>query len=666
MRVIDLSQVVVEAELLCIVVCYALVTCRYARTIWMNGCGLALNVLRLFVSCVRIIKGFKGFFWQGSGAECQVEVHKRAVRVEIARAFCGIASVVILVYLPMSHFIADDRQHIVPRRVHEAWCGVIFAIVAVSPRLSTSRLLHVSYALIAFSNVVTLSPLLQTASSVATLQGHIIFDCAALSLLDLYLPANLIFATVSYLTAALTFLVGNSSGSTAIDPYTLEDCLYGWFSVTMWLLVVNAALSKAVVVRLEGDSFRNELRAAKSILAGTCDAVVELDAELRLAQPSPKLAALLMLSPQRVAGEASMSSFLATEADREKFSQEVTSSTTHDEFCKAFHVSMKDNRGISVPVEAFCVRFNGIGDKEWFLLGFREFVDTVSPRRDQFVSPGLPSAALTIDVQSRLQSQEDQSTERSNSEDGSGLTSAVPELAIWFDVVTPAFTMLCCTSALKMLAGSSWAQICKVEQSLLRCIQPAMREDFEYWVRFCVDKSDNSASQGEAAPLEVASVRFRFSEHHHRFHLAIESSVTLVLAPQDREDWPAGLGETSRVVKIVLERPKWIQGVHWTSTNVHTPLPNDISVLAGAPESDGSLAPLGRSARSLVGRRGRSARSRRSEGSADSRRSGDSGEQRFGPGGHGATGQGGPGRSAGGCAGSGHGGQAGARNILAL
>ncbi|CAK0799782.1 unnamed protein product [Prorocentrum cordatum] len=122
------------------------------------------------------------------------------------------------------------------------------------------------------------------------------------ALLDVYLPAILLFATVSYLTAALTSLVGNSSGSAAIDPHTLEDCLYGWFTVSIWLLIVSAALSKAVAVRIEGDSSRNELRAAKSILAGTCDAVVEFDAELRLAQPSPKLADLLMLSPPALRG----------------------------------------------------------------------------------------------------------------------------------------------------------------------------------------------------------------------------------------------------------------------------------------------------------------------------------------------------------------------------
>jgi hypothetical protein len=357
-----------------------------------------------------------------------------------------------------------------------------------------------------------------------------------------------------------------------------------------------------------------------------------------------------------------MSSFLAAEADRERFSQELTSSTTYDEFCKAFHVNMRDNRGISVQVEAFCVRFNGSDDKESYLLGFREFADTTSPRRAQQASPGWPSAALTTDIQSRLQSHDDEDTELSNSEGESAQMSAVPELAVWFDALSQGFTMLRCTNAFEMLAGSSWTQICNVEQSLLRCTQPELREDFEYWIRLCIDQFDSGVSEEGAAPLSVNTVRFRFSEHHHRFRLTIENKLTLVLTPADDDEWPVGLGQTSRVVKLVFERPKWIQGGHWT-TPVDTSLPNDISApRPPAERTAGSPAPLGLPDSPS----GRNARSGPSGRSTRSRRSGDSGAQCLGLGDHGTIGRGSRGRSSDDFAGRCHGGHTGTRNILAL
>jgi hypothetical protein len=341
-------------------------------------------------------------------------------------------------------------------------------------------------------------------------------------------------------------------------------------------------------------------------LAGVCDAVVEADPELRLVQPSHGLANVLMMHPVRCLAGDSLKSFFATGADGEKFAQEVTSSITNDGICKAFHVSMRDSCGISVPMEVFCVPFHSSCGKESYLIGFQEFADVPLPVRPRQISAGLPAAGPDADVQSTLQSREAGTTNSgastdsgtADSEAGTTDSGAVPEASILIDALSPGLAMLRCSSAFEVLAGASWSHIGGEGRSLLQCTRPDLRDDLAYWISQCLEESDGGeAAMPPTVGKVVDKVRFRFCEQHHRFRLTIQSKVTLILDPPDGQDWPVDLGEPSRVVKLILETPKWIQGDRWTRTRRAASLGPD---RAPSPPSDPERALLDGGARGRI------------------------------------------------------------------
>ncbi|CAK0891903.1 unnamed protein product [Prorocentrum cordatum] len=305
------------------------------------------------------------------GTQQSVHKRKQSIRLAMSRRsyqlFC--VAVVGIVY-PMFLFSADDRPHIVPRRLHYAFSGVVVVSVNVCPSLLTPSQLHLWYCLLLLSHAISLSPLLQFAESISPLKSHVLCDCLMYCMIDFSLPANLFWTTLCYLSAASTAFAGKSNGMPCHDPKTTNDLFLDWIRVVVSLVILHVVFSMVVSTLLEGQACRSELRAAKSILAGVCDAVVELDAKLMLVWPSGKLAALLMHSEPRSLAGMSISSFLATKADRETFAKQVTSSTAYDDFCTAFHVKLRDTCGISVSVEVFCVRCSSGDKKKSYLVGF--------------------------------------------------------------------------------------------------------------------------------------------------------------------------------------------------------------------------------------------------------------------------------------------------------
>eukprot|EP00959_Pyramimonas_sp_CCMP1952_P151005 3160079-Pyramimonas_sp.AAC.1 len=90
-------------------------------------------------------------------------------------------------------------------------------------------------------------------------------------------PANLFWTSACYLTATFTSLFGDSDGSGCVDPRVVVDVLNGGFGVGVVQIVFHVVFSKFAVSRIERLLYRRELQAAKSILAGVCDSVVEVD-----------------------------------------------------------------------------------------------------------------------------------------------------------------------------------------------------------------------------------------------------------------------------------------------------------------------------------------------------------------------------------------------------
>jgi len=594
MIVPDLSDIVHQVELICIAACAAMLLGRLAWQLWTEGASRSWfpdYYVRLlaFSTVVRtVILGKDG---------TQQSVHKRKQSIRLAmsrRSYQFFCVAAVGVVFPIFFFPADDRPHTVPRRLHYAFSGVIVVSVNVFPSLLTPSRLHVWYSLLSLSHAMTLSPLLQFSGAIGPLKFQIFYDCLMYCMVDLSLPANVLWTTICYASASYTVIAGESKppktpggkpiGMKYPDPKIIHDVVHDWILAVILLVVIHVVFSIVVNSLLEGQACRSELRAARSTLAGVCDAMVELDVNLMLKGPSEQLSALLMHSQPRSLAGVSVSSFLATEADREKFTKEVTSNTVHDDICTAFQVKLRDNLGINVSVEVFSVRFSSSDENESYLVGFREFADLAPSRRTQPIVTTKPSSEMTVDVQSKLQSYETEHDDvGTKSEVESSASTSIPEVAVWVDGMSPELTMLRCTTAFEMLVGSSWAHICATQRTLLPCTRPDQRNDLKWWVRHACEESTRLELPA------VDGVSFRFSKQHHRMRFAIENSLRVSVDPPGGEDWTEGLDRPSCVVKLVLENSKWIQDQRWTR-RVSAPVRSHAPLSAGVLESDGAGA----------------------------------------------------------------------------
>ena len=115
----------------------------------------------------------------------------------------------------------------------------------------------------------------------------IMYDCLLFTIFDMCIPANLMWTAVLYPSAALTVLFGDSSSSDDISVAFFEDVLFYGMLVSVLVLTMDLVFSKVARIHLEGQTYRDELGAARAILADVvCDAVVETDIEFRIVQPA--------------------------------------------------------------------------------------------------------------------------------------------------------------------------------------------------------------------------------------------------------------------------------------------------------------------------------------------------------------------------------------------
>jgi len=616
MLVSNLSGNVHQVESVCAVACAAMMLGRLVRQLWTGGAPRTC-FRDGYDRLLAVSTAVRAVVFGRVGSQYSVHKRKQSIRLAMARRsyqlFCATALGMLIFptfFAPEPLFVPpsdDGRPYVGPRRLHYAFTWVVIVAVNVFPSLLTPSRLHVWYSLVSFSHAMTVSPLMQFSGAIGPLKVQIFHGCLMYCMVDLNLPANLFWTTICYLSASTTVLAGesepvptvptvptrpNSSQPSPSEPIgmcypdqkIIHDVLHDWISAVVLLVIIHFVFSLVVNSLLEGQAVRSELRAARSTLAGVCDAMVELDVNLMLKGPSEQLSALLMHSQPRSLAGVSVSSFLATEADREKFTKEVTSNTVHDDICTAFQVKLRDNLGINVSVEVFSVRFSSSDENESYLVGFREFADLAPSRRTQPIVTTKPSSEMTVDVQSKLQSYETEHDDvGTKSEVESSASTSIPEVAVWVDGMSPELTMLRCTTAFEMLVGSSWAHICATQRTLLPCTRPDQRNDLKWWVRHACEESTRLELPA------VDGVSFRFSKQHHRMRFAIENSLRVSVDPPGGEDWTEGLDRPSCVVKLVLENSKWIQDQRWTR-RVSAPVRSHAPLSAGVLESDGAGA----------------------------------------------------------------------------
>ena len=122
------------------------------------------------------------------------------------------------------------------------------------------------------------------------------------------------------------------------------------------------------------DSNRH-LSAASALLELTCDAVCELDSDLKLQLHSQKLATMLLRRSGVSLEGRKLTDFIAPgEAER---AQEILMSQS-DRAAHAFHTHLVDSYSSKFRTEVFQVKYAMMDGRECHLLGLRDFTDLKS------------------------------------------------------------------------------------------------------------------------------------------------------------------------------------------------------------------------------------------------------------------------------------------------
>ncbi|CAK0830577.1 unnamed protein product [Prorocentrum cordatum] len=249
-----------------------------------------------------------------------------------------------------------------------------------------------------------------------------------------------------------------------VTQVLVANCIF-----SILLTIVHQSVYLVVQYDMEANISRNELKAARSVLRGVCDAVVELDSDFRLQDGSSELVGMLLLNPLRPILGEDFRQFLASRHNREKFSEQISKVLLPIEdsvglspedsvgLSAAFHVSMKDSSSVTLEVEMFCVRFVNREGQTAHFIGIREFTDTAPmlrgsvserTRRDERASGPqssctalvrLPAAPADSTAEASGQASTDVSPEASSLDEKWEDLGAEAEPVAWVDLLTPTY-----------------------------------------------------------------------------------------------------------------------------------------------------------------------------------------------------------------------------------
>ncbi|CAK0859854.1 unnamed protein product [Prorocentrum cordatum] len=324
---------------------------------------------------------------------------------------------------------------------------------------------------------------------------------------------------------------GSSSRGSPFLERASHHVLMGAWLVAMILLSFHRSLSMVVRYELEAHTSKNELEAARSVLRAVCDVTVELDGAFQLQGESPQLVDMLMLNPKRLLPGEDLRSFLASEKDRQKFSEQMgQAGLPENDFvglCAAFHVCMKDGSGIPLDVEMFGVGFANRKGEPAYFVGIREFTDT-SPLLKDRAAAGL-HAGRRGHAQSTPGAREEGAGREVLAQGGaeSPHEADAADAAAWIDTRTAGYGVRHATPLFTRHVDTNGLFLSALDQS--------QRFDFISWVQ-------------QAYPALVAGSSSAREEYHERLHLRRPPLAAAGAAPPRR-------ATTSALVQLDLTPP---------------------------------------------------------------------------------------------------------------
>lgn len=163
---------------------------------------------------------------------------------------------------------------------------------------------------------------------------------------------------------------------TVANPRTLVLCnIFCTGAVVAIHNVANRLIRHTVETAMRASDSNRHLSAASALLELTCDAVCELDSDLKLQLHSQKLATMLLRRSGVSLEGRKLTDFIAPgEAER---AQEILMSQS-DRAAHAFHTHLVHSYSSKFRTEVFQVKYAMMDGRECHLLGLRDFTDLKS------------------------------------------------------------------------------------------------------------------------------------------------------------------------------------------------------------------------------------------------------------------------------------------------
>lgn len=332
-------------------------------------------------------RNYFGFFGWG---DPNVEQKICEKMVECSRRYaCVLFLLTLLATVSFQWSMLVERTMVFQR----PFCWVVLIVHIVSllltsyPRLISTKTLNFWYC---FGSVVTVVTLLPSFAPPEEKQMWSVMTFAAFRL-----PATGITTRISLvLTSNIGCLAAVIYGYAADNTKTYEsggDALYvaAWFEAILFVLVTATAVSQRLSLteqvqrKVSQSRAEAECGAATSLLRLTCDAVIELDEDLRLLWHSEDLATMLLRSrPGASVKGMYFSDFLPQSETARAVNLLCSHLSMEDHACQfssavaqAFHTRLVDSCGSQFRTEIFHVRYGTWDGSTRHLIGLRDFTD---------------------------------------------------------------------------------------------------------------------------------------------------------------------------------------------------------------------------------------------------------------------------------------------------
>jgi len=160
------------------------------------------------------------------------------------------------------------------------------------------------------------------------------------------------------------FTINVALGDISLSPKITTDVLENLATLMMTLALIEAwrrSLKREMSNTLLLQCTKIDLSAAESLIDGMCDAVLQLNGELRLTKGESRFAALLLYDQPQQFVQQKLDNFMSSEADALHFSQNMSVPTGDASFTTdSFLVKLRDRDGNAVAVEAIHVSTKSI------------------------------------------------------------------------------------------------------------------------------------------------------------------------------------------------------------------------------------------------------------------------------------------------------------------